>query len=190
MIKIALCGNIASGKSVVQKFLQDKGYKVLDTDDTAHELLTVRNEKLYNLFKNFEVFEDGEFSRKKLANLVFNDEKYRNLLNSIMHPQIAFEIKKFFNRNSSENYVFVGIPLLFETKMEYLFDKIIFIYADDEIRLERLLKRNNYTHEQAFTRMKSQMPQHEKINRADIVINNNGSIDDLNTQIEKMLRNL
>ena len=67
MKRIAICGNIASGKTTVQKILEEQGYKVLDTDEVAKKFLTVKNTKLYNTFKDYDVFENGEFSRYKVA---------------------------------------------------------------------------------------------------------------------------
>ena len=187
MIKCAICGNIASGKSAVQKILENKGYLVLDTDEVAHELLTVKNKILYEKFKSYDVFEGGEFSRVKLGQLVFNDKNIRDTLSSIMHPQIADEIEKFFENNKDKGILFVGIPLLFEAKMEYLFDKIIFIYTDDDIRLERLIKRNNYTLEHAKARLNSQLPQEDKARKSDYVIKNNGSVEALGVLVTKLL---
>lgn len=179
MKKIALCGNIASGKSLVQSFLTEKGYKVLDTDDVSHELLTVNNKPLFQAFKDYDVFENGEFSRYKVGQLIFSDESARQKIASIMHPQIREKINEFFDENLKEDMVFVAIPLLFEANMQDMFGKIVFIYANDEIRLERLIKRNGYTVEHAKARLASQMPQDEKIKRADYIINNNGNIEEL-----------
>lgn len=190
MKRIAICGNIASGKTTVQKFLQTRGFRVLDTDDVSHKLLTVENKELFDAFKDFDVFENGEFSRYKVGQLIFSDSIARQKISSIMHPQIADEIKKFFEANKSEKLVFVGIPLLFEADMEYLFDKIIFVYADDDIRLERLLKRNNYTLEHAKARMNSQICQDEKIKKCDYVINNNGSLDKLKSQTIRLIEQI
>ncbi len=187
MKRIAICGNIASGKSTVQKMLEAKGYKVLDTDEISHKLLTVKNKKLFEAFKNYDVFKDGEFSRYKVGQLIFSDEKARQIISSIMHPQIADEIKKFFDVNKSEEFLFVGIPLLFEANMQSMFDKIIFIYADDDLRLERLLKRNNYTTEHAMARIASQMPQNLKLNKSDYVLNNKGSLEDLSKAVDNLL---
>lgn len=186
MKRIAICGNIASGKTVVQKFLEQMGYKVFDTDEASHKLLTVNNKPLYDAFKNYDVYENGEFSREKVGKLVFFNSNLKQKIESIMHPQIADEIKMFYETNKSEAFLFVTIPLLFEAKMEYLFDKIVFVYADDEIRLERLLKRNNFSLEYAKARINSQMPQDEKIKKSDYVINNNGSIDELKNQVTKL----
>jgi dephospho-CoA kinase len=188
MTKIALTGNIASGKSVVQKILENKGFKVLDTDEVSHELLNVENSQLFEAFKNFDVFENGEFSRYKVGQLIFSNQEARILLNSIMHPQIKEKINEFFEKNKSENIVFVGIPLLFEANMQDLFDKKVLIYTDDEIRLKRLLQRNNYTIEHAKNRINSQMSQDKKVGMCDFIINNNGTIEMLQNAVEDFLK--
>lgn len=190
MIKFALCGNIASGKSTVQKLLENQGYRVLDTDKVAHELLTVNNSELFLEFKKFDVFENGEFSREKLGKLVFTNKEIKQKLENILHPQIREKIKEFFAQNQNEKYLFVGIPLLFEANMTDLFDKIIFIYADDEIRLKRLLLRNGYSVEYAKARLNSQMRQEEKTQKSDYVIYNNGSIEELNVNIIKLFEQI
>lgn len=191
MKKIAICGNIASGKTTVQKFLEDKGYKVLDTDEVSHELLTIKNKELFEAFKHLDVFGDnGEFSRYKVGQLIFSNEEYRKKIAEIMHPQIAREIEKFFDENKSEELLFVGIPLLFEANMQGMFNKILFVYTDDDIRLKRLLARNNYTLAHAKARMNSQMTQEKKIKMSDYVINNNGDLEELYKNLFKLLEQI
>ncbi len=191
MKKIAICGNIASGKTTVQKFLEGKGYKVLDTDEVSHELLTIKNKELFEAFKNLDVFGDnGEFSRYKVGQLIFSNEEYRKKIAEIMHPQIAREIEKFFDENKSEELLFVGIPLLFEANMQGMFDKILFVYTDDDIRLKRLLARNNYTLTHAKARMNSQMTQEKKIQMSDYIINNNGDLEELYKNLFKLLEQI
>ena len=107
-----------------------------------------------------------------------------------MHPQIAEEIKIFFDANKSDDLLFVGIPLLFEAKMQSLFDKIVFVYTDDKLRLERLLKRNNYTIEHAKSRINSQMPQEDKVKLSDYVINNNGEFNKLTISVDELISNI
>ena len=170
--------------------MEEHGYKVLDTDEVAKKFLTVKNTKLYNTFKDYDVFENGEFSRYKVAQLIFSNEDARLKIASIMHPQIAEEIEKFFLANKSDDLLFVGIPLLFEANMQSMFDKIIFVYTDDDIRLKRLLKRNNYTVEHAKARINSQMPQTEKVELSDYVINNNKDLHSLEASVNTVLGNI
>ena len=111
-------------------------------------------------------------------------------MENILHPQIREKIKEFFEQNQNEKYLFVGIPLLFEANMTDLFDKIIFIYADDDIRLKRLLLRNGYSVEYAKARLNSQMRQEKKTQKSDYVINNNGSIEELIKNINLFLETI
>lgn len=179
MTRIALTGNIASGKSAVSEILKKNGYDILDTDEVAHNLLTITNKELFEAFKDYDVFENGEFSRAKLGKIVFSDKNIRKKLESVLHPQIAREIEKFEG--------IVAIPLLFEAKMEKMFDKIIMVYTNDAIRLKRLMKRNGFTEEEAKNRMNSQMPQDDKVAQCDYVIYNNGTISELTKVISKLI---
>lgn len=184
MRKIAIVGNIASGKSEVKNILLQKNYKILDTDEVTHKLLE-NNAEIITAFKDFDITENGQISRKKLGNIVFNNENMRHKLESILHPQIRAEIKEFFAQNSTEQTLFVEIPLLFEANMQNLFDDIVFIYTNDEIRLQRLIARNGYTKEYALKRMNAQISQDEKVKKSSIIIKNNSSIDELKSEISK-----
>ena len=181
MIKYAITGNIACGKSTAEKILSDNGYKVTDSDIIAHGLLDC--EEIHTAFKDFDVFDDKKISREKLGRLVFKNEELKKRLEKIIHPKIRSEILNFFDQNNTEKKLFISIPLLFETNMEDLFDKIIMIYTDDEIRLQRLISRNGYTEEYAKIRMSCQMNQDEKAQKSDIVIYNNSTFEELKKQI-------
>lgn len=184
MLRVALTGNIASGKSTVQEILEAKGLKVLDTDKVAHEILEISDE-VKTAFP--DCIENGKICRNKLGKLVFNNEKSKQKLESIIHPEIRAKIMDFFTENETQKVCFVGIPLLYEAGMQDLFDKALLIYTDDVIREDRLISRNNYTLQYARLRMNSQISQDEKLHLCDYVIYNNGSIDELKVAVDKFL---
>src|SRR5574344_959536 len=135
MIKFAITGNIASGKSQVEKILKDLDYKVFDTDELAHEIL-YSSSNIKEEFAEYDIFEDNMISRKKLGNLVFNNKELKIKLEKIMHPLIRRKIQAIFDEYQSEKYVFISIPLLFEADIQCLFVNIIITYCEDVIRLK------------------------------------------------------
>ena len=189
MLKVAITGNIASGKTAVQKILETNGFVVLDSDIAAHRLLD-DNSAVIEAFKNFDILDNGKISRDKLGKIVFNNENLLQKLNGIIHPQVRAKIEKFFEENKDKNIVFVSIPLLFECGMENMFDKIILVKTPDNIRLERLIKRNGYTKDYALKRIACQISQDEKVSKADFVIDNGGEIEDLTHQVSTLVQKL
>ncbi len=186
MIKYAITGNIASGKSAVEEILKNAGEIVIDADKISHELLN-DNKEVIDAFKNYDILSDSKISREKLGKIVFGDKALKKVLEDILHPQIKQKINEFFEKNQDKERVFVAVPLLFETQMEDMFDKIIFIYCDDEIRLKRLIQRDGYDREHARLRMKSQQNQDGKVKYSDIVIYNNSTPDELERLVKKLI---
>ena len=100
MIKVAIVGNIACGKSTAEKYIESKGYPVLDTDKVCHNLLTELPD-VKNFFKNYDVFEDGVISREKLGRLVFDNFELKTQLENILYPAVKSAILKFFDDNKN-----------------------------------------------------------------------------------------
>lgn len=192
MIKVAITGNIASGKSVVEEILKEKSYHVLDCDNVVHELYKEASIKkqIITAFFGFDILEDGNISRQKLGKIVFVNEPFRKKLEGIIYPYVKNEIWRFFRHNESEKIAFVSVPLLFESGFETIFDRSVLIYADDKLRLERLIKRNKLSPEQAQNRLNIQMNQDKKVKLADYVIYNNSNLEYLSGEVEKLLNYL
>lgn len=179
---IAITGNIASGKSQAEKIIESLGYSVYDSDKIAHEILDK-----FEDFYGYDVFVDGKIDRKKLGSLVFANPDIKKQLEQLIHPKIKSKIVELFEKHKSEKYIFISVPLLFEAGFEDLFDKIIFISADKNIRLKRLMQRNNYPEEEALLRINSQLPENEKIKKSSFIVENNSTIEELNKQIKDVL---
>ncbi len=188
MLKIAIVGNIAAGKSSVEKLLKGKNFKVYDTDLLCHDILDNSKDKIIETFSDYDILdENNNISRKKLGDIVFEHTEYKNKLEGIIYPQLKENLTEIFKNNQSENFLFISIPLLFEVGWENLFDKILFVYADDDLRLKRLMARNSLTEEQAKKRLLSQKPQEDKIKKSDFIIRNNDDILSLQKEIDEFI---
>ena len=194
MKKIAITGNIASGKSQVEKMILSYGYKVADTDKINHFILasdiSAINE-IKNAFAEDDILdENSNISREKLGQIIFSVGWKKLKLEEILHKRISAKVEEFYNENSKEDFVFVSIPLLFETKQENNFDKIIFVSADYDVRLNRLIQRNGYTEKYAKIRIASQMKEDEKIKKSDYIIYNNSDLISLRKQVDSVLKQI
>ena len=175
MLKIAITGNIAAGKSEAEKLLS-RDFSVYDADKIAHKIL-------------------GDIDRQKLGRIVFSDVEARKKLEEYVHPKVKDEISAIFSKHQNDSpikseIIFVSVPLLFEAGFEGLFDKILFIACDEKIRLERLMRRNNLTEDEALQRINAQAPQDEKILKSDYVIYNNSSLKELERQISDFVQKI
>ena len=192
MIKVAITGNIASGKSQVEKILLSMGFKVADTDKINHFILLTDLSAIKEIKEAFVtddiLDEDDCISRIKLGKVVFSDDEKKAKLEAILHKRIIAKIQDFFNQNEQQKIVFVSIPLLFEIHQEKMFDKIIFISSYEDIRLKRLMKRNNYSEKYAKTRIASQFPEKEKIEKSDFVIYNNSDFITLRAHVNEVVK--
>ncbi len=193
MIKVAITGSIASGKSLVEKFLRQEGATTLDTDKVVHELLEKDKaiiKKVSELFKPIGVDvrnNSGSIDRKKIGQVVFSDKQKLKELEKILHPEVKKITEAFFENNKDKKLIVVCAPLLYEANMENMFNFVITVTACQDIRLERLIKTRNLNREQALNRIGSLDFGKEKLEKADFVIENNGSIEDLQLKTKEVL---
>lgn len=182
---IGLTGGIASGKSLVSRFFEKENVVVLDADKIYKNLLK-RNKIMYNEIKN--AFSLTELDLKTLSEIVFSNEEKLKVLNSIAHPYVKKVMLERIQRlNKTEKLIVLDIPLLFEAKMENLCDKIICVYAEEKVQLERLLKRNDLSLDSALKRINSQMPLKEKCRLSDYIIDNSLDMDNTYRQFKIIL---
>ncbi len=195
---IGITGGIATGKTTVCNFIKDKGYKVIDSDEIARRLMKKDGISYKEIVEHFgeEILnKNGEIDRKLLGNKVFSDPELLKVLNSITHPYIFKEIKNDIERNKQERIIFLDIPLLFEEynnilKYDIYFDQIWLVYADKDIQVDRLMKRNNLSRKEAIDRIDSQLYIDKKKEKSDIIIFNLDSIDSLKENINFLLKSL
>ncbi|MGB9878168.1 MAG: dephospho-CoA kinase [bacterium] len=191
MIKVALTGGIASGKSTVLKMFKELGAQVLDCDRIAKALTRKGNrgyKRIVNEFGMDILDEKGRIDRKKLASIVFFDEEKRKRLNSLIHPLVYERLEKRM-RKMREGIVIVDVPLLVESGGESLFDKIIVVYAEPFVQLNRLIIRG-FSEEEAKARMKAQASWEERLRIADFVVRGDVEMEETKKEVEKIWRML
>ena len=190
-MNIGITGSIACGKSTVSDYLIAKGYTIIDADKLGHVALTSNDikRKLAEKFGD-EILENNEINREKLGKLVFGNNDNLKILNSIIHPEIKELILKLQEEHKDEDLVFLDIALLYEANFVDLVEKVIVVYADEEVQLERLMTRNSLLKEEALKRIESQMSPQEKASLGDFVINNSYSKEDTFQQIEEIIERL
>ncbi|MBQ8476429.1 dephospho-CoA kinase [bacterium] len=174
MQKLGLTGNICAGKSEVENILEKKGYKVIDLDKIAHKFLE-NNSEIKNHFHTLD--------RKIIGNIVFSNPDEKKYLESILHPLLYNFVLEEFKKNYEK--IVISGALLYEAGFDKLFDKIIFIDAPYDIRLKRLIKRNNLSEKEAKQRLDAQNNTHKT--RADYVIENNSTLRELENAINSIL---
>ncbi|MEC0368913.1 dephospho-CoA kinase [Paenibacillus chibensis] len=188
---IGLTGGIATGKSTVSALLIRKGALLVDADVIAREVMLPGHPVLAAVAEHFGqavLLADGTLDRKKLGDIVFREPAQRQALNEITHPAIRLEIRRqmeSLEREHPERLVVVDIPLLFESGLESMFERVMLVYAPASIQKERLMNRNQLTAEEAEARINSQMDIEEKKRKADVIIDNSGSAEETQRQIDE-----
>lgn len=191
---IGLTGGIASGKSTVVEMIKEAGYKVIDADQLVHDMQAKRG-RLYQALLDWLgeaiLLSDGEFNRPKLGQLIFSSEEMRHQSAEIQGKIIKEELaSKRDCLAKEEDVFFMDIPLLIENDYQDWFDRIWLVVVSPEVQRQRLMKRNHLSAEEADMRIASQMPLSEKLPYASLVIDNNGSIDDLKEKVKSAIKDL
>lgn len=183
---IGLTGGIASGKSTVNDFLRRNGAVVIDADEISRALTAPGGAALKNIRAVFgdAVFAGEVLDRKKLAQVIFSDAAQREKLNALIHPMVLAQMqKKTLEADAhGEAAVIWDVPLLFETGYDRFTDETWLVAAEESIQLKRLIARDDLTPSQAQSRIDTQMPLKRKRELADRILENNGTLAELEAQ--------
>ncbi|MEN3038952.1 MAG: dephospho-CoA kinase [Candidatus Kryptonium sp.] len=188
ILTVGVTGGIGSGKTTVCKFFEEFGAKVIYADDLAKKLMEEDESIKSKIRKMFgeESYIGGKLNRKFIAEIIFSDEEKKKQLESIVHPAVIKKIISEFKKISKEkthSFVIVEAALIFESGFDRELDYVIVVDADEEIKIKRIIERDNCSREEVLKRMKAQMNPTKKRKLADIVIQNN---DDIQTLREKV----
>lgn len=188
---IGLTGGIACGKSSVSAILKQKGAAVIDADKISHSLAEPGG-MLYEMYvQHFgkDVLQDGVLDRGKIADIIYTDPKEKEWIDSKSHPVIACEMAKQLNAamaESSAPAVILDVPLLFESGWQKYSDVVWTVATKRDVQIERIIKRDGLSREEAEKRIDAQMPLDEKCRLADIVINNDGTEAELRQEVDSL----
>lgn len=188
MLKVGLTGSIAVGKSYVVEVFRELGAFVIDADVTAREVVAPQTKGWRLIVERFGsgiLLPNDEIDRAKLGKLVFGDAEKRQLLNSIVHPLVIEnqdEWLRSIERESPNSIAMIDAALMIESGGYQRFDKIIVVWCEAETQIERLMRRNNLNREAAMQRINAQMPQAEKKQYADFLIDTSDGFEDTKRQ--------
>lgn len=183
MVVVGLTGGIGSGKTTILKFFESFGIPIYIADDEAKALMNrskVIKRKLIQLFGE-SAYIDGKLNRTYLASKIFNDKSLLSKMNAIVHPKVASHFKRWLNKQNAP-YVIKEAAIIFENNLENQYDYIITVVADEHLRIERVMKRDNASVEKIKSIISNQLPDSEKIKKSDFVITNN-DLDSAKAQV-------
>jgi dephospho-CoA kinase len=194
VLLVGLTGGIGSGKSTVAAMLERRGAVIIDADDLARRAVepwTAGHERLVDAFGSDVVTPDGQIDRERLAEIVFADPAARRRLESIVHPEVA----RLFSDSigpyrDTDRIVVYLVPLLVEQSLESAFDVVVAISASPEIREARLSNARGMSREDVRGRMAAQLSDEERKRAAHVVIENEGSIEDLERAVDDLWNDL
>ena len=171
---VGLTGGIGSGKSSILEIFKKIGVSTYNADESAKKLISTNKNIIHSIKKLFgeEIYNENELNSKLVSKIVFNDKEKLKSLNSIIHPEVAKDFEGFCHNHRHEAYIVKEAAIIFETKTENLFDKIIYVRAPDDIRIDRVMQRDNLSREDVLIRIRNQLTETSIIDKCDFVIDN------------------
>ncbi|MBR3993435.1 MAG: dephospho-CoA kinase [Anaerotignum sp.] len=190
---IGLTGGIGSGKSTVSAYLKEKGYLILDADQIAHDITRQGSPvlmRIADVFGEDMLDEEGNLLRKKLAAVAFSTPENKALLEKLTTAEVVRLIDEQvgqLRKRGEYDIIFIDAPLLFEAGVDKLTDFVWMVSADDEVRIARVMARDQVSREDVLQRIANQMDNEEKIRRSQEVIDNSRGKEELYRQVEALL---
>ena len=171
---IGLTGGIGSGKSSVLEIFKRIGISTYNADESAKELISSNKKIIFSIKQLLgeDIYNENELNSKLVSKIVFNDKEKLKSLNSIIHPEVAKDFDNFCFEHRNESYIIKEAAIIFETKTENLFNKIIYVKAPKEIRIDRVMKRDNLSREDVLNRIQNQINETSIIDKCDFIIDN------------------
>jgi dephospho-CoA kinase len=188
MVRVALTGGIASGKSAVATELAARGAIVIDADVLAREVVEPGTSALAAIIDRFgaDVLSDGRLDRARLAEIVFADPVARRDLERIVHPAVRARAAELEPAAGAAAVVVHVIPLLVETGQQEDFDLVVTVDVDHETQIQRLMTRNGFTRAEAASRVAAQASREDRRIAADVVLDNTGGVTQLREQVDAL----
>ena len=188
--KIGLTGGIASGKTTVCDLFKELSVEIIDADVISHELSKKGGAAFEEIIEAFEdeiIGDDGELDRKKLRSIVFNDNTKKKILERIIHPKVLLSINEKIKASQSD-YLIISVPLMIETGMNAMMDRVLLIDCNVETQIERIIQRDQTSREEAIKIIESQSSIESKRELSDdrIINNNETSIEELTLKVKEM----
>lgn len=194
MLKVGLTGSIAVGKTFVDNVFRELGVPVLDADQVARDVVEPGTVGLQRVVEEFgdSVVQGGKLDRARLGSIVFNDEEKRLKLNSIIHPLVFEAQDAWLKQRETERarVAIVDAALMIESGGYKRFDKLIVVWCERDLQLQRLMRRDGLSREDAERRIASQMPQDKKKSYADHLIDTSGDFDATRRQVADVFAEL
>lgn len=195
MLTVGLTGGIASGKSTVSRLLRERGAPVIDSDQIVHQLQAPGSpllDEIAGAFGAAIIRPDGSLDRPKLGSIVFGDPAKRRQLEAIVHPPVRAQLWAEVDRlqRAGAPVAILDIPLLVEGGWQEKLDRVWLVWVDGATQVERLMARDGLDREGALARIGAQMPLDQKRAVADLVIDNTGSLAQLEAQVDQAWRSL